>query len=178
MFSIHTSGNAFGALSKLAQHGRDAIMRVTLKAAHEVQAKAKINVHQKLNTTGKAKGTLSRSVTVLSNRNKLQAEIGPSVIYGRIHEFGGVIKPVKGEYLWFRLPGAQAISYSKSGSVKAGATAEGHLIRVKQVTIPARPYLQPALDEIEPKIEGMINAEVLGMLGGPDGNIPFPKVSN
>lgn len=164
-FSTEVTGNAFEGLRLLAERGHAAVMRVVNRAAHEVQARAKINVHQKLNTTGKSKGTLSRSVTVISKANRLEAEIGPSVIYGRIHEFGGVIKPVKGEYLWFNMPGSQAISYRKDGTVKPGKMTDGHLIRVKQVTIPARPYLQPALDDVTPKIDGMVRDEIRNLLG-------------
>ena len=163
-FSITTEGNAFAVLSRAADQGRRRIMVAVTKSASKVQAGAKINVHQKLNTTGKSKGTLSRSITVLRKDSRLEAEIGPSVIYGRIHEFGGVIKPVKGLYLWFRLPGAQAISYSKDGTAKAGKMTDGHLIRVKQVTIPARPYLTPALNDARPEINTIFEQEIRGLL--------------
>lgn len=53
---------------------------------------------------------------------------GPHVIQARIHELGGVIKPIKGPYLVFK------------GS-------DGKLVFTKSVTIPARPYMRPAMDE-------------------------------
>ena len=55
------------------------------------------------------------------------AEIDPRVIYGRIQEFGGTIRPVHGQYLKFQI--------------------DGEWRQVKQVTIPARPYLRPAAEE-------------------------------
>ncbi len=50
------------------------------------------------------------------------AEWGTNKIYAAIHQFGGVIRPKNKPYLTFKLPG-------------------GGFRRVKQVTIPARPYL-------------------------------------
>lgn len=57
----------------------------------------------------------------------VEAEIGPPVIYGRIQELGGTIRPVHGQYLKFQI--------------------DGEWRQVKQVTIPARPYLRPAAEE-------------------------------
>lgn len=50
------------------------------------------------------------------------AEWGSNVIYAAIHQFGGVIRAKNKPYLVFKVPG-------------------GRLRRVKQVTMPARPYL-------------------------------------
>ena len=158
-FSLQTTGNAFGVLSNAARTARQHLMAAANRAAHIMQARAKINVHQKLNTTGLSKGTLSRSITVLSHPSRLEAEIGPSVVYGRIHELEGTIRPVRGAYLWFRVPVAQAISYTKEGKVKAGKMEMSGLIRVKEVTLPPRPYLQPALDDSESDIKSIFEHE-------------------
>ncbi len=61
--------------------------------------------------------------------------------YGRIHETGATIKPKKKEYLHFYIG--------------------GHWVKVKQVKIPARPYLQPTTEEIKGKIR-----EILGDVAG------------
>lgn len=50
------------------------------------------------------------------------------VVYARIHEYGGIIKP-KDPDGWLRFP------------------IGGSWVTVKQVTIPARPYLRPAFKE-------------------------------
>lgn len=165
-FQFRMTGTAFDALSRAAQRGRATIMAAVNRAAHTVQAGAKINVHQKLNATGLSKGTLSRSITVLSHAQRLEAEIGPSVIYGRIHELGGEIKPINAKFLVFKVPVSQAISYKKSGGVKAGKIEMGETIFAKKVTIPARPYLQPALDEAQPEIKTIFQDEIRGLLGG------------
>lgn len=53
---------------------------------------------------------------------------GPHKIYAAIHEFGGVILPIHGPYLVFM-------------------GKDGKLVFTKSVTMPARPYIRPALDE-------------------------------
>lgn len=50
-----------------------------------------------------------------------EVAIGTNKIYGAIHQFGGTIRPKRGPYLVFRLAGA--------------------LVKTREVTIPARPYL-------------------------------------
>jgi phage virion morphogenesis protein len=52
-----------------------------------------------------------------------EVRVGSNMIYAAVHQFGAVIKPVKAKALTFRLGGS------------------GPLIRVRSVTIPARPYL-------------------------------------
>lgn len=152
-------GNAFGAFASAARNGKKRLMAAVTRGAHEVQARAKINVKRKLNTTGESKGTLSRSITVLARPQRLEAAIGPSVIYGRIHELGGIIKPVKARALFFTVPNAYDVK-----SKKATSSA---LVMVQQVEIPARPYLQPALDDAQPQLRAIFEEEIRGLLGGP-----------
>jgi hypothetical protein len=59
------------------------------------------------------------------------------VVYARIHELGGTIKPKTAKALRFQLD-------------------DGTFAVVKQVTIPARPYLRPAADEEYPKLADRI----------------------
>jgi len=73
--------------------------------------------------------------------------IGPrNVIYAAIHEFGGVIRAVKAKALRFR-------------------TEDGAWHTVKAVTIPARPYARPALDEHMPEVEDAIAAAINKKIG-------------
>jgi phage gpG-like protein len=55
------------------------------------------------------------------------------VAYARIHELGGVIKPVRAKALFFR-------------------AADGSFVVTKQVRMPARPYLRPAADKEYPSL--------------------------
>lgn len=68
-------------------------------------------------------GNLRRSIVEYHNGNSM--EVGTNVVYGAIHEYGGIIRPKNGKYLTF-----------KKGN---------KFIRVKQVTMPARPFIGPAL---------------------------------
>lgn len=131
------SGDAIEALARVSKEARKGIMRGVSKAAQLVAATAKRNVREKLNTTGEAKGNLSRSVSMdLEDRN-LRALVGPRrVVYAAIHEFGGTIRPVK----------------------------EGSWHTVRSVTIPARPYLHPALVANEANIEQAIGDAVEALL--------------
>ncbi len=130
-FGIQIAGNAFAVLDKAAKKAHAGIMGVVKKSATRVQRGAKINVKEKLNTTGKSTGALGRSIGVKNRPADLASDIGPAVIYGRIHELGGVI---------------------------------GQVRTAMQVTIPKRPYLQPALDTAKPKIEREFRALVGDLL--------------
>jgi phage gpG-like protein len=71
---------------------------------------------------------LQRSVTFQTSG--LQITVGSNRIYAGVHQFGATIKPVNAKALAFRL----GVTGAKGGT-KAG------IVRVKSVTIPARPYL-------------------------------------
>lgn len=58
------------------------------------------------------------------------------VPYSAIHEYGGVIRPTKGQYLTFQV--------------------SGRFVSVRQVTIPARPYLAPAFKEMIPEFDNYL----------------------
>lgn len=49
-------------------------------------------------------------------------EVGTNVVYAAIHQFGGTIRPKKGKFLKFRVPG-------------------GGFRQVRSVTLPARPFI-------------------------------------
>ena len=70
--------------------------------------------------------------------------VGANVVYAAIHELGGVIRARASKYLYFEV--------------------DGNFKKVQQVTIPARPYLRPAIedniDEIGKIIVSSIKREV------------------
>lgn len=110
-------------ISRLEKGCERAMTRVAL----DVEKSYKDNIRSTLNNTGKAGGNLLNSAShVVDKKGMLSvATIGNSRIYSRIHEFGGVIT-AKREWLTFELP-------------------DGSFVRVRSVTIPARPTLRPAL---------------------------------
>lgn len=75
-------------------------------------------------------GDLLNSVTEdeLNLGAKAFVTFGPHKIYAAIHEFGGIILPTRGPYLVFM-------------------GKDGKLVFTKSVTMPARPYIRPAIDD-------------------------------
>lgn len=88
-------------------------------------------------------GNLRRSINtkVVDKGNQIVGTIGSAVIYAAIHELGGKILPKKGKYLKFAI--------------------DGHWISVKQVNIPARPYLAPSIESNINKIRDIIKNSVI-----------------
>lgn len=85
---------------------------------------------------------LRRSINtaVVEKGNEVVGTIGTPVKYGAIHELGGIIKPIKGKYLKFAI--------------------NGQWKSVRQVKMPARPYLRPSITENIDKIREIIMRNV------------------
>ena len=99
---------------------------------------AVVQYHAQLNArnvfSNRQRGQLRNSIRVESRATNTgaEAEIVPHVIYARIQEFGGTIRPVHAQFLHWTTDGVD------------------HFAR--QVTIPARPYLRPAVEDHKPQI--------------------------
>lgn len=99
----------------------------------------KMRVRQKLSgeVLNVQTGALRRSINskVEDSGAQITAIVYQSgdVKYGKIHEFGGDIVPVKSQYLHFQ-------------------GKDGNWVMTKRVHIPARPYMIPTLNEMEPHI--------------------------
>ena len=85
------------------------------------------------------RGDLRRSITHKINGIK-SAKVGTNKVYAAIQEFGGIIRPKKGPYLWFKI--------------------KGKLVRAKQVKIPAHPYMRPAVKENVSKINKVFKRNI------------------
>ena len=118
-FTINT-----GFFDGMNASGTRALTRIGMKVA----ANAKANVRDNLNTTGEATGDLMNSIAykVIKPGIDGTVRVGSALVYARIHEFGGHIEAVNGDYLKFQ-------------------TADGEWHTVPSVEIPARPYLKPAV---------------------------------
>lgn len=128
-FSWHGIPEAQAALrqidARVQQVSRQTIIESGAIVKRQVQANA--SGRPGPNVQG---GNLRRSV-----RNKLtrggphlfeeQVSAGGDLIYPPVHERGAVIRPTRGLYLVFQV--------------------DGHWVQVRQVTIPPRPYFEPAL---------------------------------
>jgi len=114
----------------------DTLAKAVMAGGQVVEAYAKINVNETFSSHATGGAGLAGSIqTVLDKADESSAEasVGPTVVYGRIHELGGTILPIHGEYLTFQ-------------------TYDGQWHKVKVVHMPARPYLRPALDSHQDEI--------------------------
>lgn len=120
------------------------LKQAALAGGHVIEAHAKINAGSGRPGLTVRTGTLINSIKVSSgkrSKTKAEAEIGTNVIYARIHEIGGIIKPVAAKML-------------------SWVSATGERIFAGAVHIPARPYLRPAMDENEPEIVKAVETEI------------------
>jgi len=128
-------------LRKLSGAARDQALLDSLEAgARVIQAEAMINTNAVF--SDKATGALANSIIVETEGSgtKVSARVGPTVIYGRIQELGGIIKAVSAKYLHFVIDGVDVFT--------------------KTVHIPARPYLRPAVDNNHDKIAAAVGETI------------------
>ena len=139
------------ALKRLEMAARgEALRRSALAGGFVIEAEAKINVERTFHpSTGNLAGSINTAV-VESSSERCEVATGPSVIYGRIQELGGTVVPRNKKWLFWESNG------------------EKHF--AKKVTLPARPYLRPAVDENEEKIFETVGKnlarEIEAALGG------------
>lgn len=141
-FTIEPQGAIRKVLEAIGAEMRGkALQNAVEAAALLVENAAKENV-----TTGGSSGLhvrtgqLRRSIThelVSADDSSAVYAIGTNIVYGPIHEYGGIVRAVNGPYLTFK-------------------TADGQWVRTRQVSIPARPYLRPAFDAQAPKLADVV----------------------
>lgn len=92
-------------------------------------------------------GNLRRSIQSGAEETSdgVRGWLGSNVVYAAIHELGGVIRPRAARYLHFNIDGEQ----------KA----------VKQVDIPARPYLRPSIEDNIDDIRDIIVSSIMKEVG-------------
>lgn len=109
--------------------------------------------------------TLARSIHIEATKSSpqyVEVEVGTDLEYAAIHEFGGVIKPKSGKYLAIPVSADAKVVMSPwsfedelhfisrpFGGLLMDREGVVHFILRTSVTIPAHPYLRPALDENE-----------------------------
>lgn len=115
---------------------KDAMEKAAMAGGQQLEAYAKVNVNETFSSKATGGAGLAGSIqTVIesSNDQSAYAAVGPTVVYGRIHELGGEIVPVTAKFL-------------------SWVNDAGERIFAKKVIMPARPYLRPAYDEHESEI--------------------------
>ena len=135
-------------------------------AARHVQGEAKRQVN--LGGSDHLKyvsGNLQRSIVLQMTGGGLTAVVGTNLVYARIHEYGGVIKPKKpGGFLVFRVETMQSIGQYRSSRRKD--TTMSNVIFAKKVTMPARPYLGPAMEIQKANVERTFERRIRELLDG------------
>jgi len=114
---------------RIEAHAKDPILSGEILKVRTGTLKAR--THSEVQTRG------SRIVGILKNNTK----------YARIHEFGGTIKPKRGEFLVFQPAGA------------------GHLVMVREVKIPARKPFRTAILAKRKEVIGDIETALKRRLG-------------
>ena len=133
--------------------GDEVVARMRQAQEHAVnQTMARSVVHAKRNhewhnRTGTLEGGIQVAEFARPIRNGVRGVWGVrDVVYARIHELGGVIKARTARALRFFIG--------------------GRFVQVRQVTMPARPYLRPAADVEYPKLAARIRRHLDGQGGG------------
>jgi len=146
--------------AKLDQAAAEETLTLAVKAGGLVvqgaaQAKAPWKTHH-----------LGRSIHIEVTKNSpnyVEIAIGTDLEYAAIHEFGGVIKPKNAKFLAIPVSSAAKILISPRkfkdgelsflprsfGGLLVDRDGEVQFVLRTSVTIPAHPYLRPALDENE-----------------------------
>ena len=142
---IVVGGNAIPILHRAVSTMPAELSKIVGQAGQAIRREAAINVRQKLNVSGTRTGALGRSISVII-QSPTRAVVGPTMIYGAIHEFGGTIHAKNKPYLVFQYP-------------------KGSWHSVKSVTIPPRPYMRPAVETAWPKIETKVSRMLSALFG-------------
>lgn len=121
--------------------------KAVMAGAFVGETHARLNVRDTFHLRG---GDLMNSIqsTLISDApTRAEAEIGPTVIYGRIQELGGTVLPVNAKMLhWVDEAGKHHSAFS--------------------VTLPARPYMAPAVNDHKEEILTAMGETLMRVIEG------------
>ena len=161
-------------LEVLARTLPDQLRRTLVVSALDAEAEAKQNATTRLNVrTGRLRASIQGTVEQDGGGSfsivlRAGTPDGGRVPYARIHEEGGTIRPKRGRFL--KIPvgpaltgaGVSRLPPGRSGDLRFVPTPKGGVlvgrdgqvwfVLKRQVTIPARPYLAPAIATIQPRL--------------------------
>jgi len=138
---------AFDALT----HPQRAFTRGLRAIGRTVQGRARANYLSgpRPKRLGRRSGVLARSVLLDDGGLPYYVEVGTALPYGPVHEFGARIK-------------ARGVGPMIYG---LGINGKAPFRSAREVTIPARPFLAPALDDTIPKMAGIMGVEIARSMG-------------
>ena len=116
-------------------------VRIVNAGAYQIMNHARLNIHRTFSRH--QTGGLANSISVEAEQKGqgAVAHVRPHKEYARIQEKGGTIVPIHGQFLVWRDPDS------------------GKLIRARKVTLPPRPYLEPAAMDHQDDIVKAMTAE-------------------
>lgn len=172
-----TPADLSARLDLLARTLPDQLRRALTVAALDAEAQAKQNATSKLNVrTGRLRASIRGTVEQdggggFSIVLRAGTPDGGAVPYARIQEEGGTIRPKKSRFLKIpvgpaltragvpRLPprrgaGGDGLRFVPRGAGGVLVAPDGQVwfVLKRSVTIPARPYLRPALEAVQPRL--------------------------
>lgn len=125
-YRIEARGDVSLKLDRLAKKQPKTVRRI-LGLISETVIRNVVVDHLSGTTLKRKTGTLAKSITY-TQPNDFTSTIGTNVRYAAIHEFGGVIKPVKASHLSFKIG--------------------DRWVHVREVHMPSRPYLRPSIAKV------------------------------
>jgi phage gpG-like protein len=139
------------ALERLRQGMPDIDRRLRMVFGQQIVGEVQKNYlrGQVLKSSGR-QGGLAGSIRAI-DKSQNETMIGSyGVVYARIHELGGTIRPIHGKYLWF--PASRGLTmFTKTGKLSHAKNpwrrVAWNWVRVKEVHMPKRPYLLPGITD-------------------------------
>lgn len=167
-------------LERLERELPGELRRLLTATALSAEAKAKVNATTSPKVrSGRLRASITGTVEQVAGDFAIVLRAGTrdggAVAYARIQEEGGTIRPKRGRFLKIpvgpaltgagvaRLPPGRAgkqlrfVPTSKGGLLIAADGQVWYVLR-PQVTIPARPYLAPALRAVEPQLQTRLDS--------------------
>lgn len=133
-------------VNKIRQNLRqETLKRAVLAGGEVIRNEAKINIRKTFSKRSRGGAGLAGSMyveLVKSDDSSAWVDVGPTKVYGRIQELGGVIRPVIAKMLSWIDPDT------------------GIRIFAKKVVIPPRPYLRPAVDTRKNEIQQAVGEQI------------------
>lgn len=155
---VEGMGELIEKLDQITPEVKKVLGREILTATLLVEQTAKQNIAKNFHGKGTLAGSVNHRIEKLSGVS-LAGVVYSKLVYAAIHEFGGTIEPKNAEALTIPFEGVQGrardyqdtfIAKTDSGASiifqKRGDDAVPLFLLVKKVEIPARPWLNPAVE--------------------------------
>ena len=127
---------------------RKLIYRGVTRGASVIQKQARLNAASAIKN---GQFVLGRRIAVIGRPERLEAEIGPDWIGGRLTELGGIVRPVHKKWLsWW------VSDTIKPGGLRANIGAASRRVFAKLTVHRPHPYLFPAVPQTWDRVQAVI----------------------